>query len=46
MGRTNGTDPSASTTVAGAEIADARVAATLLATALNDGPNPNPRDEL
>ncbi|MFJ8026817.1 ribosome-inactivating family protein [Streptomyces sp. NPDC096311] len=46
VGRNNGTDPQASTSVAGAEIDDIRVAASLLATALNDGANPNPKDEL
>ncbi len=46
VGHVNGTDEGASTSVAGAEISDARQAAALLAIALNDGTNPNPRDEL
>ncbi|MFI6546202.1 ribosome-inactivating family protein [Streptomyces prunicolor] len=46
VGHVNGTDDGASTSVAGAEISDARQAAALLAIALNDGSNPNPRDEL
>jgi len=46
VGRYNQTDASASTTVAGADIDDIRTAAALLAVALNDGSNPNPRDEL
>ncbi|WP_330346755.1 ribosome-inactivating family protein [Streptomyces sp. NBC_00582] len=46
VGRTNHTDDDASTSVAGATIADARQAAALLAIALNSGPNPNPKDEL
>ncbi|MFJ9909546.1 ribosome-inactivating family protein [Streptomyces sp. NPDC101152] len=46
VGRTNGTDPGASTSVAGSSIGNARQAAALLATALNDGRNPNPKDEL
>ncbi|MFG2373145.1 ribosome-inactivating family protein [Streptomyces sp. NPDC048504] len=46
IGHYNGTDNTASTSVAGAEINTARQAAALLAIALNDGPNPNPKDEL
>lgn len=46
VGHVNGTDEGASTSVAGAEISDARQAAALLAIALNDGTNPNPKDEL
>lgn len=46
VGHVNGTDAGASTSVAGAGISDARQAAALLAIALNDGTNPNPRDEL
>ncbi|MFJ9565157.1 ribosome-inactivating family protein [Streptomyces fuscichromogenes] len=46
VGRYNGTDPGASTSIAGATIEDIRVAAVLLAVALNDGTNPNPKDEL
>ncbi|MFG2377253.1 ribosome-inactivating family protein [Streptomyces sp. NPDC048504] len=45
VGHVNGTDAGASTSVAGAGISDARQAAALLAIALNDGTNPNPRDE-
>ncbi|MCH5672496.1 ribosome-inactivating family protein [Streptomyces gilvus] len=46
VGQTNHTDDGASTSVAGASISDARQAASLLAIALNDGANPNPKDEL
>ncbi|MET9084874.1 ribosome-inactivating family protein [Streptomyces sp. NPDC004237] len=46
VGRNNKTDRGASTSVAGVTIADIRVAADLLAVALNDGKNPNPKDEL
>ncbi|WP_405948991.1 ribosome-inactivating family protein [Streptomyces prunicolor] len=46
VGHVNGTDDGASTSVAGAGISDARQAAALLAIALNDGSNPNPKDEL
>ena len=46
VGHVNGTDEGASTSVAGASISDARQAAALLAIALNDGANPNPKDEL
>ncbi|MEU6918330.1 ribosome-inactivating family protein [Streptomyces olindensis] len=46
VGHNNGTDTDASTSVAGATIADARQAAALLEVALNDGFNPNPKDEL
>ena len=46
VGHVNGTDDGASTSVAGASISDARQAAALLAIALNDGADPNPKDEL
>lgn len=46
VGHMNGTDNSASTSVAGASVSNARQAAALLAIALNDGSNPNPKDEL
>ncbi|MFD4872404.1 ribosome-inactivating family protein [Streptomyces sp. NPDC058420] len=45
-GHVNCTDEGASTSVAGASISDARQAAALLAIALNDGANPNLKDEL
>ncbi|WP_078532782.1 ribosome-inactivating family protein [Streptomyces hokutonensis] len=46
VGHTNGTDETASTSVAGATIDNARQAAALLAIALNNGANPTPKDEL
>jgi hypothetical protein len=46
VGHVNGTDNTASTSVAGASVSNERQAAALLAIALNDGTNPNPRDEL